>query len=95
MRSCKEVTRLISESLDWKLPLYLRVAIGVHLFMCKFCSQYKQQALFIREAIRRYSMQIEGVESSRITSLSGSPRAHQTCSTLQGLVISLHIEISV
>ena len=52
MYNCKEVTRMVSESLDRKLPLHQRMGIRVHLFMCKFCSRYRRQLLILREAMR-------------------------------------------
>jgi hypothetical protein len=52
MFKCKEVTRMVSESLDRKLPLYQRIGVRIHLLMCKFCSRFKKQLLFLRETIR-------------------------------------------
>ena len=52
MFKCKEVTRMVSESLDRKLPLYQRIGLRIHLLMCKFCSRFKKQLLFLRETIR-------------------------------------------
>jgi hypothetical protein len=53
MLSCKDVTRLLSESMDHSLPLGKRVGVRLHLFVCKFCSRYERQLLLIRETIRR------------------------------------------
>ena len=49
MFNCKEVTRRVSESLDRDLPIHQRVGIRFHLLMCKFCSRYRKQLLFLRE----------------------------------------------
>ncbi len=64
MFKCKEVTRMVSESLDRKLPLYQRIGVRIHLLMCKFCSRFKKQLLFLREAIRLH------VERGKDTELS-------------------------
>ena len=64
MFKCKEVTRMVSESLDRKLPLYQRIGVRIHLLMCKFCSRFKKQLLFLRETIRLH------VERSKDTELS-------------------------
>ena len=64
MFKCKEVTRMVSESLDRKLPLYQRIGIRIHLLMCKFCSRFKKQLLFLRETIRQH------VERDKDTELS-------------------------
>ncbi|MFZ0481850.1 MAG: zf-HC2 domain-containing protein [Desulfobacterales bacterium] len=64
MFNCKKVTQLLSESLDRNLPLYERMGIRIHLMMCKFCSRYKEQLLFLRKTARLYS------ESSEDSDLS-------------------------
>ena len=61
--NCSEVTRLVSESLDRKLPLLQRMGIGIHLLMCKLCPEAKKQMLFIREAMRRFSVENVTLES--------------------------------
>ena len=53
MLSCKDVTKLLSESMDRSLPLGKRVGVRVHLLICRFCASYKRQLLLIREAARR------------------------------------------
>ncbi len=70
MLSCKEVTRLISESMDRELPFGQRMALRMHLFMCKFCSRYRRQMVLIREAMRHYLEEIEPSEPLPSISLS-------------------------
>jgi hypothetical protein len=53
MLSCKDVTQLISESMDASLPVGQRIGMRLHLLMCKFCSRYERQLLLIRETVRR------------------------------------------
>jgi hypothetical protein len=53
MLSCKDVTRLISESMDHSLPLGTRVGVRLHLLICKFCARYERQLLLIRETVWR------------------------------------------
>ena len=52
MLSCKDVTRLISESMDRSLPLGKRIGVRVHLLICKFCARYERQLILIRETVR-------------------------------------------
>jgi hypothetical protein len=52
MLSCKDVTRLISESMDRTLPLGKRIGVRLHLLICKFCARYERQPLLIRETVR-------------------------------------------
>lgn len=62
MFNCKEVTRLVSESLDRKLPIHQRTGIRLHLFMCEFCTRYQQQLMFLRKILRSSAMYDEDTE---------------------------------
>jgi len=53
MLTCKDVTRLISESMDRSLPLRKRIGMRVHLLICKFCARYERQLLQIRDLVRQ------------------------------------------
>ena len=64
MFNCREVTRLVSESLDRELPLYQRIGLRIHLLMCKFCGRYRKQLLILRETIRSHAMYDEEADSS-------------------------------
>ena len=55
MLSCRNVTQLISESMDTSLPIGKRIGMRLHLLMCKFCSRYERQLLLIRETVRRFA----------------------------------------
>ncbi len=52
MFSCKDVTRLVSESMDRSLPLGTRMGVRLHLLMCRFCARYERQLRLIRETAR-------------------------------------------
>jgi len=53
MLSCKDATRLISDSMDRSLPLGKRIGIRLHLLVCRFCFRYERQLLLIRDTVRR------------------------------------------
>lgn len=74
MLSCKEATRLVSESFDRTLPLNQRIALRVHLLLCKFCNRYRKHLLLIREAIRRHPDRVESHEEPPSPSLSPEAR---------------------
>jgi len=54
MRTCKEVSRLISQAQDEKLGFADRVALRLHLSICKSCVSFRKQLDFLREAARRF-----------------------------------------
>ncbi len=59
MLRCREAARLSSKSLDTSLTVGERVSLGVHLAMCKACSQYRRQIRTLREILRREAERIE------------------------------------
>jgi hypothetical protein len=61
MFNCREVTRLVSESLDRKLPLSERIGVRIHLLMCKLCPEARRQMLLLREAARLFTLESGGV----------------------------------
>lgn len=52
MATCKEVSRLISEGLDQPLPFRTRLAVRLHLALCRLCSRYQRQLRFLQAALR-------------------------------------------
>jgi hypothetical protein len=52
--NCKDAARLISRELDGQLPFGRRLLLRFHLFWCDACGDFARQAMFLREAMRRY-----------------------------------------
>jgi len=52
MLNCRQATRLISQSLDAKIPWHQRLAMKVHLLCCVWCRRYAAQLKFLRRATR-------------------------------------------
>lgn len=78
MLSCKEATRLVSDSLDRKLPFRLLLPLRIHLLLCKFCDRYRKHLLFIREAVRRHPDRVEGHEEPSSPAISHEARERIT-----------------
>lgn len=55
MLSCREVTRIVSESRERKLNLSEKVSLKMHLAICKACSQFTRQMAFLGDVMREYS----------------------------------------
>ncbi|MCG8632859.1 MAG: hypothetical protein MI863_03475 [Desulfobacterales bacterium] len=53
MFRCKDVSALVSQSMDTSLPLGKRMGIRFHLMMCHMCREYKKQLHLISRAMRR------------------------------------------
>jgi hypothetical protein len=59
MRSCREISELVSQSLDRDLSLRERLAVRLHLMLCSRCAKFKKQMLFMRKAAGRYANNLE------------------------------------
>ena len=53
MLMCKDISKLVSQSLDHKLPLRLRMEIRLHLMMCSICRTYRKRLLFMQNVIQK------------------------------------------
>lgn len=51
--TCKEVHRLVSESMDRPLSRLERLRMGLHMTVCRACTNFNRQMKLIREAMRR------------------------------------------
>jgi len=56
MPSCREASRLISESHERRLDLRERVFLRLHLAMCFMCRRFSRQIEFIGKAAQRFSL---------------------------------------
>jgi hypothetical protein len=52
MLSCKESARLLSQRMDRELAFGERVALRVHLAICRGCRNAGTQFEFLRQAVR-------------------------------------------
>lgn len=53
MLMCRDISKLVSQSLDRKLPLRLRMEIRIHLMMCSICRTYRTRLLFMHNVIHK------------------------------------------
>lgn len=53
MLTCKQASKLISQSLDHPLSWSERVRLKLHLIICDACTQFKQQLNLLRTALQR------------------------------------------
>ncbi|GAB6164040.1 hypothetical protein JCM19992_00400 [Thermostilla marina] len=53
MLRCREVSELVSRSLDEPLPLITRMRVAFHLAMCGMCRGFARQLRWLRKLVRR------------------------------------------
>jgi len=74
MKSCREVCRLVSESMDRKLSLWEKVVLGFHLGMRKLCASFSTNLGRLRDVVRRHAREIESGTSAFEVTLSDEAR---------------------
>jgi hypothetical protein len=50
--NCKEVSHLVSESMDHKIGFSKKMGIRFHLMMCKHCARFENQLTIIRKLLK-------------------------------------------
>ena len=53
-RSCREVTRLVLAREDRALPWADRVAVRLHMQICKACPRFEKQVALMRGAMQQW-----------------------------------------
>jgi hypothetical protein len=75
MMSCREASRLYSESMDHKLPLSKMISLRFHLMMCSMCRRFSRQLEFIRRAAPAFAAMEADLEEPSGVKLSPEARA--------------------
>ncbi len=53
MFRCQEdVSRKVSHSMDAPLPVHQRMAIRIHMMMCRYCARFRRQLIMLRKMSR-------------------------------------------
>lgn len=67
MLNCHDISKLISRSLDERLPWRQRLAIRVHLLYCKWCRRFAAQARTLRAVTAQYADRLAATFEDRLT----------------------------
>jgi hypothetical protein len=59
MYSCKQVSQIVSESLDKKLTLWTRIQLRMHLAMCGVCSRFRKTMIRVDREVKQLAVEIE------------------------------------
>ena len=49
MSRCKDITKLISDSMERELSLWQRIDLRMHLILCGFCRRFQSNVLVLRK----------------------------------------------
>jgi len=62
MFRCREISKLVSESMEQDLPLRTRIGLWMHLAMCRMCSGFARQTRLLRRAVRENPERLAAAE---------------------------------
>ena len=55
MLRCRDVSRLVSDSMERQLPLGQRMQVRMHLMLCRLCAGFARQIRLLRRAAKQDS----------------------------------------
>ena len=74
MLRCREISKLVSESMERDLPLRRRLEVRMHLMMCRMCAGFARQVRLLRRAAREYPERLGPDENAPEARLSEEAR---------------------
>ena len=51
---CREMVRILSQSMDEPMPLMMRIKKRIHFLICCWCQRYEEQLRYIHETARQF-----------------------------------------
>jgi hypothetical protein len=51
---CRDMVRILSQSMDQPLPLSMRIKKRIHYLICCWCQRYEEQLRYIRKTARQF-----------------------------------------
>ena len=67
MLNCRQITRLLSQSMDGKLRWHQNLAVRLHLLYCLWCRRYAVQLKFLRKATRQLATDPAGTSAQKLS----------------------------
>jgi hypothetical protein len=74
MLRCREVSKLVSESMERRLPLRYRMELWIHLTLCRLCAGFARQTRLLRRAAQEEPERLVGDKSSPQATLTPDAR---------------------
>ena len=82
MLSCKQVSKLISDSLERRLTFWEKLQLKFHIVMCKLCAGHKHDFEQLRQLIQSKTNEIEQTQADGL-SIEARQRIQHLLNSLQ------------
>ena len=67
---CREMVRILSQSMDEPLPLMMRIKKRLHFLICCWCQRYEEQLRYMRQTARQFPEHADEASDAPIFSRS-------------------------
>jgi hypothetical protein len=67
---CREVVRLLSQSMEVKLPITTRFKLRLHFLICAWCHRYERQLWALRKIASSVPEHVDDINPSALSSSS-------------------------
>ncbi|QDS86147.1 hypothetical protein EC9_03060 [Rosistilla ulvae] len=74
MFSCKEISKLVSESLETKLTFRQRVELWMHLRLCRLCAAFRRDTVALHRRTQQHVAELDNDRSVAKAKLSSEAR---------------------
>jgi hypothetical protein len=74
---CKDITRLLSQSMDRRLPMYKRLGVWLHFRVCDLCPRYAKHLAFVRQASRSMPEHLMGMSLASLPEAAKERISHE------------------
>ena len=74
MLRCRDVSKLVSQSMERQLPLRQRIQLRMHLMLCRLCAGFARQTRLLRRAAKQDSERVAADVSTPGATLSEEAR---------------------
>ena len=64
---CREMVRILSDSMDRPMPLSMRIKKRLHYLICCWCQRYEQQLYYLRETASAFPEHADNSSDARLS----------------------------
>jgi len=65
---CREMVRILSQSMDEPMPLMMRIKKRIHFLICCWCQRYEEQLTYIHQTARQFPEHADDASDAEFSS---------------------------
>ena len=64
---CREMVRILSQSMDEPMPLIMRIKKRLHFLICCWCQRYEEQLHYLRKTAREFPDHVGDISDVKLS----------------------------